>query len=104
MNGISCRPDDSVEIETPARSFLTAAFLVFIFPLILSIAASFAVASIDRRYAAAGFFGTFLFAELLIFGIDRIFGRNIYFQPKITGRIGDADHGKIQDDRTPGNS
>jgi positive regulator of sigma E activity len=82
-------PGDLVEIDTPARSLVTAAFLVFIFPLILSISAYGIIMTWSKNHglAMAGFFGVFVLAELLVVVIDRRFGRGKFFQPQILRRI-----------------
>jgi positive regulator of sigma E activity len=80
---------DRIEIEIPARSVLTASFLVFILPLLLSIGTYFIVMSFTDKtgYGLLGFFGCFILAEFLVAGIDRIFGRGRYFEPRINRRL-----------------
>jgi len=82
-------PGDVVEIETPARGFYTAAFLIFIFPLFLSMTAYMIVeAQTDSsKLAIAGFFGCFVISEILIGWIDRLFGRKKVFEPHIVRRL-----------------
>ena len=79
------KPGDSVEIETPARSLLTAAFLVFILPLIISAAAYAITWNLTQRngIALAAFFGAFILTEGFVALIDRIFGKRSFFKPKI---------------------
>lgn len=80
---------DIVEIETQARGLVTAAFLVFILPLFLSVAAYFIVYSLtgSTGYGMIGFFTCFGLSELLIAWIDRMFGRKRFFEPRIVRRI-----------------
>ena len=80
---------DLVEIETPARSFLMAAFLVFILPLLLSMTAYFVVYKLTQQtdYGLIGFFTCFVLSMLLIAGIDKLFGRKRFFEPKIIRKI-----------------
>lgn len=86
---LELRPGDSVEIETAPRSMLTAAFLVFIFPLALSFGAYMLVARIggSSGLALAGFFLAFALALLAVSLIDRRAGRTRFFEPKIVRRI-----------------
>ena len=88
LNGMNLRVGDRIEIETPARSLLTASFLVFILPLILSCLAYFIVYLLkhDQSWALIGFFACFAFSEVLIVLFDRWFGHSRFFQPKITGK------------------
>lgn len=78
-------PGDLVEIETRARTLLTAAFLVFIMPIILSVAAYIIIYSLTKRpnLGVAGFFGCFFASEFLIAWIDRSFGKRRFFEPLI---------------------
>ena len=82
-------PGDIVEVETPARSYLMASFLVFILPLILSMAAYFVVFTLTKQtgYGVMGFFSCFILSEFLIAGIDKLFGRKRFFEPMIVRRI-----------------
>ena len=82
-------PGDLIEIETPARSFLMAAFLVFILPLLLSMTAYFVVYHMTQQtdYGLIGFFGCFVLSMFLIAGIDKIFGRKRFFEPRIVRRV-----------------
>lgn len=90
MEGQGYYPGDIVEIETPARSVVTAAFLVFILPVILSIVAYFIVNKLTGHngYSLLGFFGCFILSEFLIAGIDRTIGRRRFFEPRIVRRVG----------------
>ena len=89
LNGLNLRTGDLVEIDTPARSLLTASFLVFILPLLLSSTAYFIVYILkhNQGWALIGFFGTFVFSEAFLILIDRWFGHSRFFQPKIMGKI-----------------
>lgn len=91
LNGLGVEVGDSVEIDTPARSLISAAFLIFIFPLLLSGLAYFLVFHWiqSQNWALLGFFGCFIIAELLIMLVDRVFGRRPFFEPKILGKISD---------------
>jgi positive regulator of sigma E activity len=88
-HGTGISQGDLVEIETPARSVLSAAFLVFIFPLILSIIAYSIVyyATKSTGYGLIGFFGCFVLSELLVALFDRSFGRGKFFEPRILGLL-----------------
>ena len=87
--GMTIRDGDTVEIETPARSVLMASFLVFILPLLLSIAAYFIAVGITTKADAGllAFFLCFIVSEGLVAAIDRLFGRGKTFEPRIVRRI-----------------
>ncbi len=89
LEGREYKPGDVVEIETPARSLLTAAFLVFILPLLLSTAAYFIAHAFTKSTGLGliSFFGCFIVSEFLISWIDKSFGRGRFFQPRIVRRI-----------------
>jgi len=89
LEGREYEPGDVVEIETAARSLLTAAFLVFILPLLLSTAAYFIVYALTKSTGLGliSFFGCFIVSEFLISWIDKSFGRGRFFQPRIVRRI-----------------
>ena len=89
LHGRGFKEGELVEIETPARSLMTAAFLVFILPLVLSMAAYFIVFRLtgDTGYGLLGFFGCFVLAEVLISRIDRWFGRGSFFEPRIVRSV-----------------
>lgn len=82
-------PGDAVEIETPARSLLTAAFLVFILPLLLSMTAYLIVHALtgSTGLGLVGFFGCFILSEFLISWIDKTLGQGRFFEPRIVRRI-----------------
>lgn len=88
LNKMKLRVGERVEIETPARSLLTASFIVFILPLILSGLAYFIVYLLkhEQGWALVSFFACFVFSELLLVLLDRWFGHRRFFQPKITGK------------------
>ncbi|MBN2104087.1 SoxR reducing system RseC family protein [bacterium] len=88
LNGLSVEVGDFVDIETPARSLLSAAFLIFIFPLLLSGTAYFVVFHHmqSQGWALVAFFVCFIIAELCIMVFDRLFGRSTFFEPKIIGK------------------
>ncbi len=83
--GLTLSPGDAVEIETPARSVVIAAFLVFILPILLSFAAYLVLFSKTRStgIGLAGFFIAFALSEAVIALLDRLVGRGRYFEPKI---------------------
>ena len=89
LGGRRCEPGDWVEIETPARSLLTAAFLVFILPLMVSVAAYAVVSSLtgSQGLGLAGFFVFFILSEVMVAGVDRIFGRRQFFEPRIVRKV-----------------
>ena len=89
LRGLDVSPGDVVEIETSARSLLTASFLVFILPLILSIVAYWGVhaATGDTGYGLLGFFGCFVVSEVLIYGLDKLFGKRRFFEPRIVRSV-----------------
>lgn len=80
---------DFVEIETPARSVLTAAFLVFILPLLVAIGAYMTVFSLtkDNGYGLLAFFVLFVVSMILVSFIDKVFGRGRFFEPRIVRRV-----------------
>lgn len=90
LEGKVYSPGDIVEIETPARTLLMASFLVFILPLLLSTATYFVVYTLTQRTGLGliGFFICFVLSVFLIAGIDKIFGRKRFFEPRIVRRIG----------------
>jgi len=92
LRGEDYQPDDLVEIETAPGSVITAAFLVFIFPLIVSIAAYALVSGRTQSegYRILAFLVTFVCAELVVMAADRILGRKQLFQPRIVKRISSA--------------
>ena len=83
------KPGDLVEIETAPRSLLTAAFLVFIFPLILSFGAYLLMFQFtgSRGWGLAGFFICFAAALLFVSLIDKITRRGKFFEPQIVSKI-----------------
>jgi positive regulator of sigma E activity len=90
--GGSYKPGDTVEIEISPRSVLTAAFLVFLLPLILSVSVYVLVYQSTRNtgYGLLAFFISFGLSEALVAGIDRLVGRKSYFQPRIIGQSTDS--------------
>jgi positive regulator of sigma E activity len=85
LNGLDAKAGDLVDIDTPARSLLSAAFVIFIFPLLIAGMISFLVFRLTRsdNSAIMAFFGGFLAAEFLIFLLDRFLGRASFFSPRI---------------------
>ena len=78
-------PGDWVEIETPAKSLLSAALLVFILPLIISTAVYIIVINLSSRFGLAllSFFASFVLSIGLITVIDRTIGKSRFFEPII---------------------
>lgn len=101
IRGTDLKPGEQVEIETAPGGVITAAFLVFILPLILSIAAYTLVSKglSGEGMAVLAFLATFGLSEFLIMGIDRLFGRKSLFKPRIVRRISseqdESSHGRI---------
>jgi positive regulator of sigma E activity len=89
LEGRKFEEGDLIEIETPAHSLLTAAFLVFILPLILSTIAYSIIYSLTNRtgWAIISFFGIFVLSEFLIAWIDRIWGKGRFFEPRIIQKL-----------------
>ena len=87
--GHRIKAGDCVEIETPARSLLTAAFLVFILPLVVASAAYMLISSQTGRNgpALAGFFGGFIVTEGLVALIDRLARKRSFFKPRISRKL-----------------
>jgi len=80
---------DKVELETKPKSVIAASFLVFILPLIISIAAYFIATNLFsiKEYGPLVFFVFFILAELLIFVIDKMIGGHSFFGPEVVRRI-----------------
>ncbi len=76
---------DNVEIETQGKSMLTAAFFVFILPIIIAslVYTVFIKQFNNQDLAIFGFFAGFALAEGIIFLFDKIFGKSTFFQPQI---------------------
>jgi positive regulator of sigma E activity len=83
--GSPLKPGDWVEIETPARSLLSAALLVFILPLIISTAVYIAVMNLSNHSGLAllSFFASFVFSIGFVAVIDRTIGKSRFFEPVI---------------------
>jgi|GEM_PF-595469 len=90
LNDASIRPGDWVEIETRPRSLLTAAFLVFILPLLLAIGAYFIAQArgVQGDNTTGVFFAAFIAAEGVVYLIDKWIGRNRFFEPEIVKPLG----------------
>ena len=89
LRGKTYDPGDTVEIETPARSHIMAAFLVFILPLILSMTAYGLVYTLTKNqgYSLVGFATAFVLSEFLIAWIDKHFGKSRFFEPSIVQKL-----------------
>ncbi|MBN1893508.1 SoxR reducing system RseC family protein [bacterium] len=88
LEGQSYRPGDLVEIETSPRSLLTAAFMVYLLPLVSAIA-SYAIVSLRTKsqgLAVLGFFCGFVLSGLAVAVLDRFLGRKKFFSPRIIGK------------------
>ena len=83
--GGSIKTGDWVEIETPAKSLLSAALLVFILPLIISTTVYITVLILSNRSGLAllSFFASFFLSIGLIAVIDRTIGKSRFFEPVI---------------------
>ncbi|MCK5146690.1 SoxR reducing system RseC family protein [bacterium] len=85
VNDATLKAGDWIEIETRPRSLLTAAFLVFILPLLLAFIAYF-IAHTQGAGEGTGlliFFLAFGLAEGVIALLDRWIGRHRFFEPEI---------------------
>jgi positive regulator of sigma E activity len=91
LNGLDAKPGDLVDIDTPARSLLSAAFVIFIFPILIAGLISFLAFRLthSNHSATMAFFGGFLAAEFLIFLLDRFLGKTSFFAPRIIRKIED---------------
>jgi len=89
VNNLHFKVGDKVELETQPKSVITASFLVFILPLIISIAAYFIATSLFSvdSYGPLIFFVFFILAELLIFFIDKKIGGHSFFGPEIVRKL-----------------
>ena len=89
LGGEHYQTGDLVEIETPAKSLITAAFLIFILPLLLSFAAYSIVFSITENLdlSIIGFILCFVIAEIGIAWIDRIFGKRRSLKTRIVRKL-----------------
>ena len=86
---LTLSPGDTVEIETAPRSLLTAAFIIFIFPLLLACGAYFLTVRLggSSNLGLAAFFASFIIAMLVVSLIDKAAGRGRFFEPRIVRRI-----------------
>lgn len=87
--GHTYKKGDLLEIETQAKSLLTAAFFVFILPILIAAAFYSIVFALKKNqdWTLIGFFIGFVLAEGLIFLLDKRFGQKKFFQPKIIRKI-----------------
>lgn len=76
---------DTVELMTEPRSTLTASFIVFILPLLISTSAYliFNLLAPQSNLDVLIFFIFFIISEIIIFKIDKIYGSSSFFEPKI---------------------
>ncbi len=88
VHDLDLKPGDWVEVETNPGSLLTAAFLIFILPLILSVTAYFIITEYtgSSGKALAGFFICFLISVGIVALIDKFFGKSRFFEPEIIGK------------------
>lgn len=88
LGGRPVKEGDYVEIETPARSVLLAAFLVFLLPLLLASGAYVAARALaGEGYGIPAFFGVFIVSMILVAFLDRVIGRGRFFEPRIVRRV-----------------
>lgn len=89
IRDMEVKPGELVEIETAPGGVITAALLVFILPLLLSVGAYALVSNGSKSEGPAvlAFLITFVAAELLIMALDQVFGRKSFFQPRIVRRL-----------------
>jgi len=87
--GISVSSGDTVQVETPAKSVITAAFLIFVFPLLISGTAYVLIEKFtdNSGLGIAGFFIFFALSELLLWAIDKIVRKKQFFHASIVNRI-----------------
>ena len=83
--GIECRPGDIVEIETPARGLVSAAFLIFILPLLLAFGTYAIVYSQtnDTGWGVVGFLSCFVLSMGLVARANKLIRKALPVQPKI---------------------
>jgi positive regulator of sigma E activity len=88
LEGKTYKPGDLVEIETSPRSLLTAAFLVYLLPLVAAITVYALVntRTASQGLALLGFFCAFVLSGLAVAVLDRFIGRRKFFVPRITGK------------------
>ena len=89
VGALQLKPGDLVEIETAPRSLLTAAFLIFILPLLLSFGAYFLMFHLteSRGYGLAGFFICFALSLLIVSVVDKTAGKGKFFEPQIVKKV-----------------
>ncbi len=80
---------DCVQIMTSAESYVTAAALIFILPLIIAIAGYALIYSITRSqgWGIAGFTGFLILSGFFLYWIDKRFGKKTFFKPRIMGKV-----------------
>jgi positive regulator of sigma E activity len=80
---------DCVQIMTSARSYVTAAALIFILPLIIAIAGYALIYSITRSqgWGIIGFTGFFILSGFFLYGLDKRFGGKRFFEPRIVEKV-----------------
>lgn len=83
-------PGEEVEVATSPKSYLLAAFVVFIFPLILSILVYGLVKTGTRHehLALISFFIAFGLSEVIVWWLDKKIGRSKFFEPILTKKQG----------------
>lgn len=89
LEGRDYRIGDWVQVMTPARSRITAAALIFIFPLIISMVGYALVYSVAKSQGLGliGFIGFFTLAGFLLAWIDKQFGKSRFFEPYIVRKV-----------------
>ncbi|MCD6116477.1 SoxR reducing system RseC family protein [bacterium] len=88
-SGIRISSGDYVEVETPAKTVVTAAFLIFVLPLLISGAAYILIEKFTDNpgLGIAGFFLFFIISEFLLWAIDKIAKKIQFFRPSIVNPI-----------------
>ncbi|MFO7890433.1 MAG: SoxR reducing system RseC family protein [bacterium] len=89
LGGKNYQVGDCVQIMTSAKSYMTAAALVFMVPLIISIAGYALVYSITRSqgWGIAGFTGFLVLSGFFLYWFDKRFGKKRFFEPRIIGKV-----------------
>jgi len=88
-SGFDAAPGDIAEIETPAKSVISAAFLLFILPLVISGAAYVIIQKITESNGLGilGFFIFFGLTELFLWVLDKISRKKQFFRPRVVNLI-----------------
>jgi positive regulator of sigma E activity len=89
LEGKNYQIGDWVQVMTTGGGRTTAAALIFIFPLIISIAGYALIYSIVKSQIAgmAGFAGFLILSGLILAWIDKRFGKREFFKPHIIRKM-----------------